>query len=263
MAVIDTKEWLSQSGENPIQLCEHLVKYFKGNSPREIYDYLCLYGMYKPSIFNRNKEVNQLIELDYWSEVDKLYRSLRKKQKGPDIPVFIFPINQRETRMMEENKGKSGLAFYDKLFMFLSPNLEIIEIKALLTHEYHHVCRLKYLNKEEESMTLLDAMVLEGLAELSVKEECGEDQNASWTRFYSDDQLLKWYNEFIEPNKHITKRHPKYHELLFGLKGYPRMLGYAVGLYMVKQALPKCKHSLQSLEKLMSEEYCKYIPSES
>jgi uncharacterized protein YjaZ len=260
LGVVNTKSWLSEHGENPIKLCEKLIKYFNGSSQKEIYDYLCLYGMYKPSIFNKRREIEQIITSNYWKEVNKLYTSLRLKFKGPDIPIFIFPINQRNSRMMAENKGKSGLAFYDKLFLFLSPNIEELELKALLTHEYHHVCRLDQLNQKDEELTLLDTVLLEGMAEHAVKEECGIEYNAFWTKLYEAEQLEKWYKEIIFPNQNITKKDQIFQELLYGFKGYPRMLGYSVGYFLIDQMITNKKYSLQSLDKLSKKEICKIIP---
>ncbi|MBM7659767.1 uncharacterized protein YjaZ [Bacillus mesophilus] len=263
MSVVNTKKWLSEHGENPIKLCEKLIKYFNGSSQKEIYDYLCLYGMYKPSIFNKRKEIEQLITSNYWKEVNKHYTSLRLKFKGPDIPIFIFPINQRNSRMMEENKGKSGLAFYDKLFLFLSPNMEEMELKALITHEYHHVCRLDSMNQKDEELTLLDTILLEGMAEHAVKKECGEERNAFWTKLYQTEQLEKWYKEIILPKQNITKKDQLFQELLYGMKGYPRMLGYSVGFYLVEQIIENHKYTLHSLEKLTKKQICKIIQSQT
>jgi uncharacterized protein YjaZ len=259
LGVVNTKKWLSEYGDSPIKLCEKLVKYFNGNSKKEIYEYLYMFGMYKPSMFSKNDQVKQLTESNYWQEVDKLYTSLKVKFKGPDIPIFIFPINQRHSRMMEENKGKSGLAFSDKLFLFLSDNLDATEIKALLTHEYHHVCRLSSINKQEKQMTLLDTIILEGMAEYAVKEECGEEYNAFWTKLYKEEQLKNWYKEIIYPNKDLTRTDLQFQEILYGFKGYPRMLGYSVGYFLINQLLVKKNHSLQSIEKMTSYEISKKI----
>ncbi|WP_369010262.1 DUF2268 domain-containing putative Zn-dependent protease [Oceanobacillus alkalisoli] len=54
------------------------------------------------------------------------------------MPIFIFPSDRSNT----EINGKSGLSFHDKLFLFISGETSLTEIKALLTHEYYHVCRL-------------------------------------------------------------------------------------------------------------------------
>ncbi|WP_456275877.1 DUF2268 domain-containing protein [Bacillus sp. AK128] len=260
MAVVNTKKWLSEYGENPVKLCEQLVQYFSGSSQKEIYENLCLFGMYKPSIFNRKKEVADFIQANHWKNVKLQYASLKAKFKGPDIPIFIFPINQRNSRMMEANKGKSGLAFFDKLFLFLSPTTDTEEIKALLTHEYHHVCRLNDFYHNDEELRLIDTIILEGLAEHAVKEECGEKYNAYWTELYKPEQLEKWYKELILPNRNIKKSDHRFQEILYGSNGYPHMLGYSVGYFVVNQLVSEGKYSLQLVEKLTSKKICKLLP---
>src|SRR5690625_6839523 len=38
----------------------------------------------------------------------------------PDIPIFIFPSDSRNQELTRHFNGKSGLAFVDKLFLFVS-----------------------------------------------------------------------------------------------------------------------------------------------
>jgi uncharacterized protein YjaZ len=253
MGVINTKKWIIDYGKHPVKLCNCLEEYFKGYSSKEIYNYLASFGMYKPSIFQRGDEFEPFIKEDYWSTVRMHYNELRKKWKGPDVPIFILPVNQRQKQIMSEYNGKTGLAFSDKLFLFLAPEVGSNEIKALLTHEYHHVCRLKYMNKEEKDIKLLDGILLEGLAEHAVKNTCGEQQNASWTKLYSNEQLGKWWKELVYPSRDAYKHEKVYHEILYGLKGHPKMLGYCVGYYLIDLCLLKEKYTLKVLEKLPSE----------
>ncbi|MDI5790224.1 DUF2268 domain-containing putative Zn-dependent protease [Bacillus licheniformis] len=69
--------------------------------------------------------------------------------------------------MRVEFGSKSGLAFSDKLFCFIGRSSRS-SISAIMTHEYNHVCRLENMPKEEKKMTLLDTIILEGLAEYAV-----------------------------------------------------------------------------------------------
>ncbi|MFB8734066.1 DUF2268 domain-containing putative Zn-dependent protease [Bacillus sp. SL00103] len=60
-------------------------------------------------------------ETGYFQLVMKEYGGATKAVEGPDIPVFILPVN--EPREIESNfYYQSGMAFDDKVFLFLSPN---------------------------------------------------------------------------------------------------------------------------------------------
>lgn len=100
---------------------------------------------------------------------------------------------------MRDQNGKSGLAFKDKLFLFLSDQNSDNEIRALLVHEYNHVCRLAKNGKQEENYVLLDSIILEGLAENAVRELVGEEYLAKWTSYYTEGQLNQmWKKSFIQ-----------------------------------------------------------------
>ncbi|MFB5167104.1 DUF2268 domain-containing putative Zn-dependent protease, partial [Parageobacillus toebii] len=133
--------------------------------------------------------------------------------------------------------SKGGVAFHDKLLIFLLPHHTDKEIEALITHEYNHVCRLKKQKKEDEGVTLLDSIVLEGLAENAVGRYVGKSHQASWTTYYSDEQLDHFWKRYVSPYQSILPQHPLYSRLLYGLGFYPAMLGYAVGYYIVRRCL--------------------------
>ena len=61
----------------------------------------------------------------------------------------------------------------------------------MFTHEYNHVCRLSKFQKSEEDYVLLDSIILEGLAENAVRERLGEEFLATWTSYYSNEELKK------------------------------------------------------------------------
>jgi uncharacterized protein YjaZ len=263
LGVVNTKAWLEECEHHPLKLCEKLTCYFKGFTEKEIYEYLCLFGMYKPSIFGMVRDGDSFIKSDHWKSVEKEFATLRAKWKGPDVPILILPVNQRNPQIMKKYKGKSGLAFPDKLFLFLAPEVEQNEIKALLTHEYHHVCRLSYMKKKEEEINLLDTILLEGMAEHAVKEECGKEYVSYWTELYSQKELRKWWIELIYPNRNKMKNEKEFQELLYGQKNYPNMLGYCIGYYLIDICMQKKQYSLKVLEKLNMEIICKLLPVKS
>ncbi|AXI08883.1 Zn-dependent protease [Oceanobacillus zhaokaii] len=232
MSVIRTDKWLLDAYDNPVEMCERLTPYFEDASAYEIYQYLTVNGMYRP-IKNGLEQVEDLQNNGVWKMVEKERRLLQKSWGGPDIPVFIFPSESTNRILFRNFNRKSGLAFCDKIFLFISPENKQEEIQALFTHEYNHVCRLMQYEKEEKDYVLLDTIILEGLAEHAVYEKYGENYVARWTSNYSEDVLEKMWQTHVFPNRNLSKTDRKHEKLLYGLANFPTMLGYCVGYYLI------------------------------
>ncbi|MFP7492946.1 DUF2268 domain-containing protein [Terribacillus saccharophilus] len=246
MSVIRTDEWLLEHYEDPIALCEKLTKHFAGASAADIYDYFLRFGMYQPV-----EERSDQLSGDVWEIVQEDVDHLIEEWDGPDIPIYIFPADQHNKWLQTQLGGKSGLAFHDKLFLFISPATTKEEIQAILTHEYNHVCRLNSLGKKEEEYTLLDTIVLEGIAENAVTERLGRELTAKWASLYSEKKIKKLWSRYIHPNQHILRQNRDYAAILYGHQKYPKMLGYCAGYQLVKIYMEK--HSLSSKEMLTIE----------
>ncbi|WP_257962348.1 DUF2268 domain-containing protein [Bacillus sp. UMB0893] len=254
MTVMNTNEWLDQTADY-LKVCERLVPFFNKNKPEEISKYLHAFGMYKRE--STGKEIfEKLKKKNVWEFVKKDEAVLKKKWNGPNVPIFILPADAENRKMKYEFGGKSGLAFHDKLFLFLSENSNK-EIQTILTHEYHHVCRLAKDPKKEEDYTLIDAIILEGLAENAVRERMGEELVGSWTKRYSKEQIHQLYNNIIEPNQDLKSDSKKFSQLMFGTGFYPKMLGYAVGYQLVKYYMEITNSNITDLFSVPSEEIVK------
>lgn len=237
LGVIQTNQWLKDSYSNPIELCKKLLSYFpKGTSAREIYEYLRSHGMFRP-IEERKKSPLDSLPKDVWAVTKREYHLLQKEWGGPSVPIFIFPADETNPKIKTEFNGKSGLAFNDKLFLFFSSYNSSGEIKAVLTHEYNHVCRLSNYKKNESNYTLLDTIILEGIAENAVKERFDEKYVAKWTKYYSEDRIKEILKRIIIPNRDVEVSDRKHHAILYGKGFYPKMAGYCAGYYLVKNYL--------------------------
>ena len=123
------------------------------------------FGMYKPMKVTRNI-FEHMKSNNSWALTEKIFQFYSEKWDGPDIPIYLFPISQHAnffSRRTENLKG--GVSFPDKMFLFVSDKLNTKELEALFVHEYHHVCRLNHQSKKFEEYTLLDSIIIEGLAE--------------------------------------------------------------------------------------------------
>ncbi|MFE8696364.1 DUF2268 domain-containing protein [Cytobacillus sp. FJAT-53684] len=232
MGVVRTDKWLDEEFEKPMRICQKFMESFLEDNPDKIYNYLRTFGMYKP---NRKTFANyqQMKELNIWDCAEKIFDKYKKQWRGPDIPVYIFPIASSNGLFTKQENRKSGVAFKDKLFLFISPFEDEQELEALFVHEYHHICRLKKQNKRLEEATLLDSIILEGLAEYAVETCCGKKYRADWCNYYTRKEIKNYWEKYIQKDIDVNKNQRLHDEILFGYKGYPKMIGYAAGYEIV------------------------------
>lgn len=254
VAVIRTDQWLKESHANPMEVCKKLTSFFpKGATAHDIFEYLMMHGMYRST----SKNILERLPKNVWETVEKEYGVLQKQWNGPKVPIFVFPADGANSKIKREFNGKSGLAFKDKLFLFFSPHNTQSEIKAVLTHEYNHVCRLKKLQKNEANFTLLDTVILEGIAENAVREQCGSANLVGWTKYYTDEELRKIVKQLIIPNRNMKRNERKHNDLLYGKGFYPKMAGYCAGYYLVRNYLESHKLRIKDIFALDSIEFVK------
>lgn len=254
MTVVQTDRWLLETYDDPIALCERTMDYFDNVSSSEIYHHLMSYGMYRVPLINGIETITKLQHNKVWNIVKKEALKLQQLWMGPDIPIFIFPSDANNGYMKQNFNGKSGLAFRDKLFLFISEDNTEKEIRALFTHEYNHVCRLAHFLKDEKDYVLLDSILLEGLAESAVRERLGEKHTASWTSYYPSDELENMWDKMVLPYKDLSRNHRRHMDILYGLQFYPKMLGYCTGYYLVQKYMEANHLSVKDLLSMSSDE---------
>ncbi|WP_085992591.1 DUF2268 domain-containing protein [Oceanobacillus senegalensis] len=259
MSIIQTDKWIADFYDDPKALCKKLHGYFNGISPEEIFHHLIQHGMYRYPLKNDENFIDYLQNMKIYQNIKKEHLYLMDKWNGPDIPIFILPSDRTSRRLKNEYNGKSGLAFKDKLFLFLSEENTMSELRALFTHEYNHVCRLLHSPVKEENFTLLDTIILEGLAENAVQQSFNKTYLAPWTTYYSEQQLRTFWRKYILPHKELAIHTRKHHELLYGLNFYPRMLGYSVGYYLVNIYLEESNDSIKNLLSIDSKTIAKTL----
>lgn len=244
MSLIDTKKWMDESSDDPIVIGEKLESYFKDATATEIYHYLVMQGMHP---YPNREAFIKLKENDCWEIMERLENKYKRLWNGPDIPIFIFPSNTSSRILLQAFNGMSGLAFSDKLFLFLSENNTTNEMKALFIHEYNHVCRLYNYEKKEKDYNLLDTIILEGLAENAVFEQLGKAYMARWTSYYSEQKLEQMWLKLVLPSIHLPNGNQRHHKILYGENNLPKMAGYCVGYYLVKKFKKENKRSSKDL----------------
>jgi len=258
MGIIRTDEWLEEDFDNPLKICERLIPYFKGQSQREIYRELMNFGMYQPSQSSRNYHL-KLSKQKTWDKVGKILAKYKSSWHGPDIPIFLFPVAQAGGFFRREEKGKAGVTFPDKMFLFLSNYDDPAEVEALFVHEYHHACRMRLLGKSIEDYTLLDSLIIEGLAEYTVLKKCGREYLAAWCTMYTEKELKKFWDRYLKSQLGIKKNERRHDELLYGGGRVPKLLGYAAGFYLIEKYYKKNHYSTKLSFTTPAETYLKGI----
>lgn len=230
MTIIRTDQWLEQKLDKPLELLQKVKPTVENVSG--FYRYLCSFGMYQHP--RHAQHVFQTLkEKKAWDKLNQIYQKYRRLWDGPTINIYIFPMEENNRRFMKDTRGRSGVTFPKQIFLFLSGVGDKEEWEALFVHEYHHATRMNLLKKEINDYTLLDSLVLEGLAEHAVLQYCGEDYVAPWCTSYQEKQLASLWQRAIKKHLHMTRSKARHDDILFGKHGYPRMIGYAIGYHMI------------------------------
>ena len=216
-----------------------LMALFQDAPPEAIYYELLRNGLFEPIEWvHLNETVKQLEENNVWQVVKKEYKRLKKLWNGPKVNIYIYPLTKKRPKIAGMKANKNGVAYNDALFLFVSTELSKEEVAALFAHEYHHICRLRYLNKAPFEMKLQDSLVIEGMAECAVQEVYGEQWLSPWAKRYSVTEALAMWQQLFVPALHI-KGVKEHHPFLYGdkNKGLPLWAGYCVGYYIVQSYL--------------------------
>jgi uncharacterized protein YjaZ len=254
LGIKETDKWLEDDFWEPEKICSRLLDEFGEQEPEPIYGYLARFGMYRPDRVNY-RVYEEMAGEGAWEAAGGLLKKYRKKWNGPDIPVYIFPVNRSGSRARRTDTVKSGVSFPDKMFLFFEHAKDEKELESLFVHEYHHVCRIRAQQKKLQAYTLLDSMVLEGMAEYMVERSCGKEYLAAWCSRYSEKELGSWWEKYLKEQLEITKKEPVHDQLLFGKGRYPDLLGYAAGYKIVKQYFEKNNFSTKVSFNLKAETF--------
>ncbi|WP_117168232.1 DUF2268 domain-containing protein [Paraliobacillus sediminis] len=227
-------------------LCEPLVSYFTDTDAQTIQWHLLQHGLFFPDPHDK-QIILTMIKRNYWRKVEEQFASLKLKWKGPEVPVLLFPSDFTNNRLQEEFSGLSGLSYPDKVFLFITDDTPLKKLEALLTHEYSHVYRLQYNHSKDKTLTLSDAIVLEGIAEIAVKKIVGNTYLSKAGSLHTKEEAQFYWNEWIKPNQHLVKTNAQHDRLMYGGEEIPKWAGYNVGFHLVENYMEINKISLLEL----------------
>ncbi|ASK61230.1 hypothetical protein CFK37_02975 [Virgibacillus phasianinus] len=263
MPVAPTDQWLGLYLKNKIGLAEYdftiqrdifgkKLSSFFSHTWDEIHQFLLQNGLFIPSSSDE-KIIQQMTDKNVWGTAKEELNQLRCDWNGPDIPLFIFPSNQANDELRLDLRGKSGVAKHDKVVLFIGSDTSKQDLQALITHEYNHVCRLNYLNQPEEDITLLDGMILEGLAEVAVLNRLGEGPIAKWTSIYPLEYALEQWEKNAKLNLHVHKKDSFFHDFMYGNNSIPKWMGYNIGFHLVSSFAVNTREDMNKLLHLPAE----------
>jgi uncharacterized protein YjaZ len=225
---------------------DHLIvplkDYFPGVNSHEIHSYLQSHGLFQK--IEGSKISNFLSFLDQ-KKVEKIVaaqlRKLKKEWQGPSVDVFLLPVDEENTDFIKELGWKCGIGFPDKIFIFLSEKVTLKGLLAVITHEYHHVCRLKQCKRDLKEFSLLDSLLIEGLAECAVEEYVGKKHLGPWCNRYNEEMLNEYWENVMIPNIGLKGKN-NHHPFLYGTgSAMPKWMGYSIGYDIVKTIIRKNK----------------------
>ncbi len=237
MPVLSTK-YLFEEESDRQRLAGELVKEIFPGAPPEAIEYeLLQQGLLQKGRIS--------LSLDVWQLIEHQFQTLMLHWEGPNIPIYIFPI--------ANGFKKNGMAYREGICLFISAKLTAKELQALFTHEYHHMCRRAFIN---EPPTLMDSLVMEGLAEDAVENLFGRDYLSDWTQSYSlTDVQNYWDSHFVSA---LYQRGLHLHKpFLFGddLLKLPPWIGYCAGYRIVEAFKERCgSFSIKELMQMNTED---------
>lgn len=242
-------------------LCNPLQKYFPDALLEEVHFELLAQGLFNPFECREiEATVEKLEAKKIWFTLEKEFERLKRLWEGIDVPVYVYPLTKECPPMDGVEMNKNGVAYRNVIFLFVSPDLDELELKALLAHEYHHVCRLSILNTPHEEIELLDSLLIEGMAESAVEELYGEKGLSPWTKWYADEEGMRAWKKYFA--KQLDVKGVNHHQFfLFGdeAAGLPKWIGYCLG-YQIVQSFMQERGPVpqQRLYKISSEEILRH-----
>ncbi|WP_416151260.1 DUF2268 domain-containing protein [Salipaludibacillus sp. HK11] len=251
MNIYDSSSWVIRYFHYKIPIIEAFSTLFREDrtkSKDEWLYFLIDQGMVPITSEMKREWIKWRQQLDI-AELTGFIKTIKHEFSGPNANLYLFPLNRSHKKIMEDLDGKNGCTFPNYVLLFWKEQLVLSKQKALLLHEYHHVARLHHRKETERTISLLESMVMEGLAEWEVKNRLGEDHTAPWTTLYSKQELMKWWHRLFKENINLSGRTLHYPFLFGGIGGSPPWIGYQLGYYIINEFM-KYNQKLDSISLL-------------
>ena len=207
-----------------------------------------------------NADISQYKKLSGYQEEKikkQIEKTISKCNKYLPVPtknyVFVFPYLPTEEDEVFE--GVMGVARYSCVFhIFLSPDQWSPKVLAsTVAHELNHTIFHYHHYDDFNNYSLLDEMLLEGLAE-NFREQVIDKTSAPWTIALTREKAFRVLHSMDEKVLN-SKDHDLIRGVLFGNTMYRHWTGYSVGYWLVKELIRKKPDlSWDKIMKLQSQE---------
>lgn len=214
------------------ELIEPIRAYFPNWTSQDIQTNLLRHGLFNPD-HSSQLILQKWLDQDYRTIIKAHFTYLQKEWSGPDLNIFLFPIDVRRQNNHELDQHVSGLSFSDKIFIFCDWQTNKKWLYATLAHEYSHSIRLQKLHDKDPNILLKDTLILEGIAECITRELYGISLLPKPTQVKYDLEVA--FEKWIKPHLNISINHPLHHHLIYGIDPIPKYLGYFIGAHLVDQ----------------------------
>lgn len=164
-----------------------------------------------------------------------IYETVEKSNEKLKVPTknFIFVHPYLPTKEDDLFEGVMGVATYSCVFhIFISPDEYRKEsLESVVVHELNHTIFYYRHYDDFYNFTLLDEMVLEGLAE-NFREKYFDLNTKPWANALSKDEAFEILNNSLEI---INSRDQVLIKNFLNGKGeYKKWTGYSIGYWLVK-----------------------------
>lgn len=217
-------------------LCNPLKVIFQKRTTEEIHLELLRNGLFDPfEALGMSATLKALEQQNVWGILQKEFEKLQSLWNGPDIPIYIYPLTKHRPIIDGIEVKKNGVAYNGVIFLFISPELVETELKAMFAHEYHHICRLSSIKKAPQEITLIDSLIIEGMAEWEVEKLYGEAVLSPWTKRFSFEELKEPWKKYFTSNLYLLGVENHY-SFLYGDESLelPRWIGYCIGYRIIE-----------------------------
>lgn len=210
---------------------------------------------FKKESVSKYKKPSKKKEKEIKNNITETIKKLNNILSHPDPPIFIFiyPWFPPREKCSLFNGVMASASFYTiHLFIDLN-NYTKHSIKETLAHEWNHLVFYKYHSKNQ--YTLLEHIIIEGLAEV-FKEETIREDPTPWALALTEEEAQEKFN--LLKGKLNQKNRNLYEEVFFGSKEYKKWTGYSVGYWLIKNFRENhSQYSWEEIIKIEAEEIIK------
>jgi uncharacterized protein YjaZ len=211
---------------------KNLINYSGYINNEELYENLLI------NIGDKNIENYKNISLFRKHKINKyIIEAIKKCNKKIIIPndLFIFVFPWFPTK--EENDNFNGLMantpYISVIHLFISiKKFNKKSIFETIAHEVNHSLFYYYHKKDINNYTLLDNIIIEGLAE-NFREEVIGGKPAPWSISLSKKEAFQNFEKI--KNLLNSKDKKIIQEVLFGYNKYKKWAGYSMGYWIIKE----------------------------